>query len=615
MLIIIESPKKTKHIAEYAKCKVMATVGHIKDLPTDEMGLDEKLDPKFLATERGRKTLSDIKTAARGENVVIATDPDREGFAIGYHVYEEIKSSAKSITRAEIREITQKGVDDALKAAQPMSSLSVYDYHAFLGRRVGDRVIGYTLSPKISNKLKMRGAKAGRVQSPALCLVVEREEAIRLFKPENYYECFVTIEKNGASVKGESVKNRFQNKADCDSVTQRILNSRTATVIAVKHKDAFQNPKPPFSTLDLYAAASAYLKLSPEKSKKLVEELFANTLVTYIRTDSFRLSDEWTLPAIDYLRQIHPEATANSPIMYKSKNSQAEAHEAIRPTSIYPLSEIKNICSGQGLTDEHATLLELIWRRTYASQMTPARIATSEIRMQANEEEILFKGKVLKDPGFYAIWTYTDSKEVVLPPINEGDTLQITGAETLSKKTKPPGRYSEASLLKKMEELGIGRPSTYASLLGSIKNSNYTKANNKGHLEPTSLGESIINAIRQDYPWLLEYSFTAEMESCLDDIAGKHTDWKDFAKTLVEKVGGLPAARSTGTSSPPTETRLSEKQLALIEKNADEKVKKAVSSGDFAKGRKWLDQFFKDLEKDKNKNPSGTNSKGLRKRK
>lgn len=601
MVIIIESPNKIKHIAHYTGAKTLATVGHFKDLPQKEIGVDpDTYEPDFIPTpDKGAETIRKILSAATGEDVVIATDPDREGYAIGTHVYQVIKSKAKSIKRAEIREVTEKAVKEAIARAVPFDKTNKGSYDAFLGRRVGDRVVGYVLSPKAARDLANKHS-IGRVQSPALYIVVVREREIQAFKSEKYWDVTAIIVAGGVEFKAEYLNNPVKDKTIAEAIASEISQVGQAVVLSKEGKEQKQGAKPPFSTVDMQAAASASLHFPPEMSMKLAQDLFAAGLITYHRTDTHTLADAWTIPAQQMIRSKYGSAFApSSPVIYKTKNSQAEAHEAIRPTAVYPVEDIPSLIAKEGLSADHEKLLELVWRRAVSSQMCPAlwdtTLAVFEFKGTNNGASFAHQckanAKVLKFNGFRAVWTYNEADDVVLPSFAVGDTLPSNGGNAEEKNTKPPKRYSEAMLVKELENKGVGRPSTYASIMKVLKTRGYVDVK-KGMLHATSMGISLVEWLEKNHPWVVDCGFTAEMETFLDKVEEGKASWKDFIKIVVDRVGGISARKPAEKRFTP----LTEKQANLIKKNGDEKALAALEKSDLKACHLWIDKFFKELK-------------------
>lgn len=650
MLIVIESPNKVASIREYSGAKVMATVGHFRDLPEKELGVDRtSLEPKFVNLKHGADICTRLKAQAQGQDVIIASDPDREGFAIGVHIYEQVKGVARSIRRAEIREITHDGVAKALKAAVPFSQVNMADYDAFLGRRVGDRLVGYPLSSLARNKLGSTDPSysVGRVQSVALFLIVQREREIKAFKPVPYWDAYLLFEKDGVKFKAESLGNPYKSRAEAEAAVSRAMAAGVAVVSELKKEQKKQNPRAPFTTVDMLSAASAYLKMATERTQKVAQELFEAGLVTYIRTDSTRLAGEFVEPLRSFIETC--QGTNYLPakaVAYKSKTSQAEAHEAIRPTEVYPVSELPALVKAKGLGEDHARLLELIWRRTVACQMSPALWDTVVAILDCGGEKFRAAGKSLRFDGFLKVWTYTEAKEAVLPVLVEQE--QLAPAPLVEEKqTKPPGRFSEASLNTELEKRGIGRPSTYVQIAKTLKFRQYVELK-KEQYHPTSRGFSLIEWLEKDHPWVVDCEFTAAMEARLDDIAEGKARWKDFARELISRIGGEDAVFSDGGAlsvSPKqrefaqklagefglevprddsqirafidelvakkNQQPLSEKQAAVIRDHGDDKVKASLEAGNYAACREWLNKHLsRPGAKDKGAGKSRAGSSG-----
>jgi DNA topoisomerase I len=565
MLIVIESPNKIKKIKQITGANVIATVGHFKDLPTDEMGIDlETYQPTFRVSEGKADVVKRLREAAKGQEVIIASDPDREGYAIGTMVYEEIKKLASTVKRAEINEITEKGVKAALAAAIPFDRTNRGLYNAFLGRRVGDRLVGYILSPIACTALHGKYS-VGRVQSPAVRLVVEREREIRAFISQPFWTLEIFLEKDARSFKAFHTGGKFTEHAACLAACVAVQGATTARVLSVETAEKRQNPKPPFTTVDLQATANSQLKIAPERTMQLAQQLFEAGLISYHRTDSVKLADE-------FIQEIRAHVAANlgeaylprTPVVHKSKNSQAEAHEAIRPTGMHSLADISAIIGKEGLTTEHERLYALIFRRAVASQLSPAVFDATTAIFNCAGEQFKATGKVQKFPGFLAIYAEikddekADDADQDLPALASGEDVTKTGELLAEKKTKPPGRFTEGSLVKELERLGIGRPSTFASIMGVIKSRGYV-AVVKGKLEAAVPGEALIDHLSASAPWAIEYEMTRKMEVYLDrvEIGEIGTTWQIFAKTVHGKMGFVkPAARNSGSDAPPSPAAL-----------------------------------------------------------
>jgi len=594
MLIIIESPNKIKKIAEYSKAKVKATVGHFKDLPKDNLGIevDNDYKPVFVYDKKKKNVIDEIKKLAKNEVVYIATDPDREGYAIGTFIYQEIKNIAKEIYRAEIHEITKKGVEEALKKAIPFEKTNRGLFNAFLGRRVGDRIVGYILSPITSKELQ-EPFSVGRVQSPAVRLVVEREREIRNFKSTPYYVIKAVLNKGKDFIAIHS-KSPVEKKEEAEKILNRIKSEKQAVVKEIIKKKQARNPKPPFTTSDLQVVANSQLKFSPEKTMQLAQDLFEAGLITYHRTDSVRISDEFIDKMREFIKNTYTEKyLPEKPNSYKSKNSQAEAHEAIRPTGTYPITEIPRLIKENGLTEEHGKLLELIWKRTIASQMKPAIYDVVNALFQIGNEEFKATGRVLIFDGFLKVYQENEEEEKQkeeednqsLPELTQNEKVAVKEIKSEEKWTKPPSRYNEGSLVKMLEKLGIGRPSTYASIMKTIKARGYVKVS-KGQLIPTEKGEKLIDYLDKKHKWIIDYEFTKQMEEFLDEVEENKKNWKEFVRQLHERLNFY---------IPDKDNKPSEKQVefakSLAEKTGLEITQEILENKNLLS--EWIDKAMK----------------------
>jgi DNA topoisomerase-1 len=568
MLLVIESPNKIKKIQSYLNAKVLATVGHFKDLPSDAMGVDlDTYAPTFILDSGKKDRIKQIVAAAKGQDVYIATDPDREGFAIGTHVHDEVAKVAKSCHRLEIHEITQKGIDDAMKKSIPWANTNAGLYNAFLGRRVGDRVVGYILSPIASNKLKGKFS-VGRVQAPAVRLCVEREREIRNHKAEPYYVVSITLQKGGVSFTATHKGGNLTDKAKAEAILQAVTAARTADILKVEIKETRQNPKAPFTTVDMQAAASSQLKISPETAMKLAQQLFETGLISYHRTDSVRIADEFIADIRNHVgRSLGPSYLPKAPNTYKSKNSQADAHEAIRPTHMHRSGEISAIISKEGLGPDHERLYTLIYRRTVASQMAPAVYDSTTVDITCAGEPFKASGRIMKFDGFLRVYSEVkegdkdeeDDKDQSLPALVNGETVPKTGQKLDEKQTKPPGRYSEATLVKALEKHGIGRPSTYASIMGTIKTRGYVEIK-RAKIHATTVAERLFDFLDKEHPWVIDLELTKKMEEYLDKVEDGKASWVSFVKGVHGKMQfARPAQRAAagpGGVYPPSPAQL-----------------------------------------------------------
>lgn len=567
MLIIVESPTKARKIQSILRVRTLSTVGHFKDLPDSQIGVDlQTYEPTFVYHERKQHLPEELRKAAQGETVMLAGDPDREGYAISCHIYEEVKSVAKACLRMEIYEVTEKGLKESLAKALPFEQTNAGLYHAFLGRRIGDRLVGYILSPLVSRNLHNKYS-VGRVQSPAVRLVVDREREIRNFISSPYWLLNIQLSKDETPFLAYHTKGKFETQADADGIIRKIAGESHATAEKVEKKETKQAAKPPFTTVDLQAAAATRLKYAPEQTMKLAQALFDHGLITYHRTDSVRMDEAF----IGEIRQFIGKSMGSTylpakPNQYKSKNSQAEAHEGIRPTHMHDVAEIDSRIAGEHLSPEHARLYDLIFRRAVASQMAPARYDSTLLLFDVVGEKFKATGRVLKFEGFLKIYAEADeSKEgkegreseeklQTLPPLVVGEQVKKDGQGLEEKKTKPPGRFTLGSLVKELERLGIGRPSTYATITKNISDRGYVKEE-KGKVVPLPAGETLIDFLRVKHPWVIDYELTSRMEAVLDKVVENQETWQRFCKGVHNKMGfASPPVR--GVAGGPSEAQL-----------------------------------------------------------
>ncbi len=575
MLIIVESPTKAKKIQSLLKTKAMSTVGHFKDLPDASLGVDlATYEPTFVYHEKKGHLPKELRAAARGETVMLAGDPDREGYAISCHIYEEVKSVAKECLRMEIYEVTEKGLKEALAKAVPFEQTNSGLYNAFLGRRIGDRLVGYILSP-ITSKALRRGYSVGRVQSPAVRLVVDREREIRAFNSAPYWMLDILLDKDGTTFLARHVNGKFTQKADAELIIAAIAAETHALAEKVEKKEVKQSPKPPFTTVDLQAAAAARLKFTPEQTMKLAQALFDHGIITYHRTDSVRMDDAFITEIREFLGKTLGNAyLPDKPHQHKSKNSQAEAHEGIRPTHMHSVADFAAIIKKEGLTSEHNRLYELIFKRAVASQMAVARYDSTVMHFTVAGERFKATGRVLTFDGFLKVYAEVDeekekkgdeeTKLQLLPPIDVGELVPKVQEILDEKKTKPPGRFTLGSLVKELERLDIGRPSTYAAITKNITDRGYV-AEEKGRVVPLPPGETLIDYLRDKHAWVIDYALTSKMENFLDLVVENKETWQRFCRGVHNKMGfTVPPVRAAGGG--PSEAQL-KYATALAQKN------------------------------------------------
>lgn len=557
MLIIVESPTKAKKIQSILKVKAMSTVGHFKDLPDANIGVDlTTYEPTFVYHEKKAHLPKELRAAAKGETVMLAGDPDREGYAISCHIYEEVKEVAKECLRMEIYEVTEKGLKESLAKAVPFDQTNSGLYNAFLGRRIGDRLVGYILSP-ITSKALRRGYSVGRVQSPAVRLVVDREREIRNFTSAPYWMLDIQLDKDGTTFLARHIKGKFVRQADAQAIIAAISAQTHAVAEKVERKEVKQSPKPPFTTVDLQAAAAARLKFTPEHTMKLAQGLFDHGVITYHRTDSVRMDDAFITEIREFLgKSLGSSYLPAKPHQHKSKNSQAEAHEGVRPTHMHSLADIPAIVRKESLTPDHAVLYEMIFKRAIASQMAVARYDSTVMIFDVAGERFKAAGRVLKFDGFLKVYAEVDeekekkgdedNKLQLLPPVEIGESVPKVREVLEEKKTKPPGRFTLGSLVKELERLDIGRPSTYAAITKNITDRGYVKEE-KGRVVPLQPGETLIDYLRAKHAWVIDYELTSKMENFLDLVVENKETWQRFCKGVHNKMGfSVPPVRVAG---------------------------------------------------------------------
>ena len=545
-LVIVESPAKAKTIKKYlgAGYVVKASVGHVKDLPKKKMGIDIErgFQPEYVVIDGKKKVLSEIKEAAKhAEKVFLAPDPDREGEAIAWHIAEEVRESNPNIQRVLFNEITKKAIQEAI--GKPLE-LDAKKFESQQARRVLDRLVGYQISPVLWTKVR-RGLSAGRVQSVAVRLVAECEQEISAFKPQEYWTVEVLVE--GANPppftakvnKVDGKKAELVHEGQAREVVDAIQGG-ALTVAGVERKERRKNPPPPFITSKLQQDASSKLRFSPKRTMGLAQRLYEGVemgedglvgLITYMRTDSTRLSDDAVGDARGFIRDRYgANFLPAEPVAYKSKKGAQDAHEAIRPTSLkYDPETVRKLwASGKGggrderETDDLLRLYTLIWNRFVACQMVPAVFDQTSIDIQAGRVELRASGQVMKFPGFLSVYAETvedaaneDETGAALPEVREGEVLKLLETKPEQHFTQPPPRFSEATLVKELEEKGIGRPSTYAAILSTIQDRGYVEKK-EGRLHPTELGVMVNGLFVKSFPNIVSTDFTVQMEERFD---------------------------------------------------------------------------------------------------
>jgi len=545
-LVIVESPAKGKTIEKYLgkDYKVLASFGHIRDLPKGTLGVDTEHDfePKYVIPPKARKTIKALKEAMKkADKVYLATDYDREGEAIAYHINEVI--NPKNPERITFTEITKEAITDAVK--QPRT-IDMHLVDAQQARRVLDRLVGYKLSPFLWKKV-FKGLSAGRVQSVAVRLIVEREREITAFKPEEYWSIGARLSKNGEefiadlkTVDGTRIeKLDIKNKKEADAITTD-LKSGSYEVITVTKENQNKYPYPPFTTSTLQQEAAKRLHFSAKQTMKLAQDLYEAGKITYMRTDSVNLSQSALSAARDQIMgEFGKENLPEIARIYKTKSKGAqEAHEAVRPSHI----EIKPEELDGKFDEKHQKLYALIRNRMLACQMVPAILELNKVEIKTGKYVLRANGTKIAIQGFMKAWP-TKLEEKSLPDMQEKDQLKLI--ETLSNQhfTEPPARYSEASLIKTLEEFGIGRPSTYAPIISTIQDRGYVRKE-QGRFYPNDTANMVTDLLVKNFPDIVDVKFTAQMEEEFDDIAENKLKYAQmlknfyspFEKNLEEKL-------------------------------------------------------------------------------
>ena len=531
-LLIVESPTKAKTIKKYLgdKYEVLSSVGHIKDLPSSRLAVDIEHDfkPEFIVPRKTGKAaiIRELKAAnAKYKKTYLATDPDREGEAIAWHLAQELGLDVNDDIRVTFDEITKKEVTK--KIAEP-TKIDINLVNAQQARRVLDRIVGYKLSPFLWHKVK-RGLSAGRVQSVATKMVVDRENEIRAFVPKEFWNLDAVFANGARTYKARFVScgktKEIGSKEALDKILDGLKNA-DFTVSDVRKQEKIKSPKPPFTTSSMQQDASARLNMRPSKTMSVAQSLFEGIdlagegltgMITYMRTDSLRVSDDVKIQAREKIAALYgKEFVPPTPRNYKSKANAQDAHEAIRPTSV----ELTPERVRSSMTTEQYRLYKLIWERFVASQMASAVYDTVTVDIAANDCMFRATDSKLRQKGFTVLYNYSEDEEEKsgrLPNLEKGQSLPFKEFESEQKFTQPPSRYTEGSLIKALEDNGIGRPSTYATTVSTIIERHYVERNGKV-LHPTSIGEVTTDVMKDNFKDIVDMGFTADMETKLDGI-------------------------------------------------------------------------------------------------
>ncbi|MFW6252088.1 MAG: type I DNA topoisomerase [Halanaerobium sp.] len=545
-LVIVESPAKAKTIKKFLgrNYKVEASMGHVRDLPKSKLGIDLENDfePNYITIRGKGKTLSKLrKEAKKSKDVYLATDPDREGEAISWHLAYALKLSDEENNRIEFNEITKNAIQNAIKNPRNINKDLVDAQQA---RRLLDRIVGYRLSPLLWKKVR-KGLSAGRVQSVAVRIICEREEEIRNFEEEEYWSLEVVLKnEDGEELKADlyridNKKFNLESKEEVDRVISDIKD-QDFEIIKVKKRKRRRNPKSPFTTSTLQQRASNKLNFTAKKTMYLAQQLYEGIdigssgtvgLISYIRTDSTRLSNEAKNGAKDYILNKFGDKFLKSSKRKSKKNSKAQdAHEAIRPTDTQRTPEKMK----KHLSRDQFKLYDLIWKRFVASQMSPALYESISAQFKtASKYKFRVSGSRLLFPGHLILTGKEKEDDIDLPVLNEGDLYSLEKTNPEQHFTTPPPRYSEATLVKTLEEEGIGRPSTYAPTLSTIESRDYVEKEGR-YFKPTELGETVTELLTEYFPDVTDVEFTAELEKRLDEIEKGNEDWKKILRDFYE---------------------------------------------------------------------------------
>lgn len=535
-LIVVESPTKAKTLSRFLgkDYVVEATMGHIKDLPKSKLGVDIKhgFEPDYQLVERQAKTVRTLLSQAKkAKKIYLATDPDREGEAISSHVAEIFDENKvdKETKRIVFHEITQSAVEEAIGHPREVDKNLV---DAQIARRVLDRLVGYKLSPLLWKKVR-RGLSAGRVQTVAVRLIVEREKEIASFVPSEYWEIASEVKKVGEDaaffaslVKIGNKAAKIHSKDEADKIVAE-LQKAAHRVLAVRKKEIKKHPYPPFTTSTMTQAAARLFGWSAKKTMTMAQRLYENGLITYHRTDSLNLASAAVQSARDFIvSEYGKEYLPAAPRFYKTKSKSAqEAHEAIRPTDVFVKKDHKKLEKLNG--NDTKKLYELIWRRFVGCQMTDSVYDQTTIDVAALDYLLRASGQVMKFDGWRRAMPKGEKEEVVnLPHVNEGEELLLVRVVSEQKFTQPPPRFNEASLIKTLEALGIGRPSTYAPTISTIQARSYVEKKD-GKFFATAVGTAVVAFLLKNFADTFDYDFTAQMESNLDKVAEGVIKWKD----------------------------------------------------------------------------------------
>jgi DNA topoisomerase-1 len=578
-LIIVESPAKARTLKKYLgkDYDVRASVGHIRDLPVSKLGVDIRKDfaPQYVTIKGKGKIISDLKkAAAHADEIFLAPDPDREGEAIAWHIAHILKSEDKPIQRALFHELTLKAIRAALENS---TSINQNKFEAQQARRILDRLVGYQISPLLWEKVK-RGLSAGRVQSVAVRMICDRESEIEKFQPEEYWIISEKLEGENPprftarldKVAGRKAK--VENQEQAEKIVAALQQAKHS-VSGIDKKERKRYPSPPFITSTLQQEANRKLRFPAKKTMGLAQKLYEGIelgdkgpvgLITYMRTDSTRINNEALAEVRDFIQKNYgPDILPPKPAFYKNAKASQDAHEAIRPTDVSLTPEKVAPYLEKGLL----SLYSLIWKRFVASQMCPAIYDQTTVSIKADNYLLKTQGAILRFKGFMTLYVESSDENgetattaaagtedgAIIPDVNAGDTLKVLSVEPKQHFTQPRPRYTEATLVKALEESGVGRPSTYAAIISTIQDKEYVVQQQR-KFKPTELGKLVNNLLVAHFPSILDIEFTASMEANLDKVEEGASNWvkilhdfyADFEKTLATAKQDMKSIKKEG---------------------------------------------------------------------
>ena len=528
-LVIVESPTKANTIKKFlgADTSVLSSYGHIRDLPKSTLGIDteKNFEVKYVIPTKARKNVTALKKEMeKADTVYVATDPDREGEAIAWHLIEVLGLKKDGYKRISFHEITKPAIEEALKNP---TELNVDLVDAQQARRVLDRLVGYKLSPFLWKKI-MRGLSAGRVQSVAVRLIVDRENEINNFKPEEYWSISALLEKDSkerfeamlTKKDGKAIgKMGIKNEKEGKDIKEELEKAKYG-ISSIEKKETRRSPLPPFTTSSLQQEASKKLRYPAKMTMSIAQALYEKGLITYHRTDSLNLSTQALSAASSFVSNKYGNNYSETR-NFKTKGRAQEAHEAIRPTTV------ENEPDNLKIEEKYKKLYRLIWQRFVASQMKPAVFDSVKVEVETdNKYTLQSNGSTLKFDGFLKVYPMK-FEEKTLPELKENEVLDLIEIRPEQHFTEPPARYTEAGLIKELEENEIGRPSTYAPIISTIQNRNYVEKNKERRFIPTEIGMKVNEMLVEHFPEIVDVKFTAKMEKELDDIAEGNQKWTE----------------------------------------------------------------------------------------